>query len=377
MSNFIETFRRGQLGKNFGLTTGIKGLDKAINGLQRKTSIGLGAAAKVGKTKFVDYSFVISPYLQLEELGLLDNIEYIYLSYEIDRVTKEFDYAAFFMFHDHKIFDFEYEGKRYQISGTYLRGAQLHEHPDGTLDPIPVSKEHHELLKIIYEKRIVPLFGEWSDDNIQITPGKIIFIEEPENPTGVNKFLWNYAKQHGKFNEVEYSSMDDHSKPIIRKRITGYTPNNPDKFTIIITDHIRKLRKERGFTMKEVIDKWMEYSVILRNFCWFTFIHVIHNNRALANVDRLRYAGEWVFPTADDSKDSGNPAEDCTIFMTMFNPHDEKYGLKKHMDLTLKEYPNYRSLHITESRNTPCPAHIQVNMFGGVGYFQPINNNQK
>ena len=385
MSNFIETFKRGREGRNFGLTTGIKGLDKAINGLQRKTSIGLAAAPKTGKTTLCDFSFVIHPYLQCLELGILDKVEWIYFSYEIDRVSKEFKFAAFFMAHDHKVFNYKYKDRLYQMTDTYLKGQQLHENPDGSLEQIPVSDEHFEILKIIYAERIVPLFGEYSDQGILIThdeqgnaltPPKIHIIEEPENPTGIYKYLLHHASTQGTFLHHNYWTTDDKGVKVERQRISGYIPNDPDKFTIVITDHIRKLGEERNFNMKQKIDKYLEYSTIIRNLCGWTFIHVIHSNRSLSNVDRLRMAGEMIFPTADDCKDSGNPAEECTIFMTLFNPGDEKYNLKKHMGVSLAEYPNYRSIHITESRNTKCPVHIQTNMYGGISTFTPLFSNQ-
>jgi hypothetical protein len=372
MSNFIETYKKGKEGKNFGLDTGIPALNKAINGLQKKTSIGLAAAPKVGKTTLCDFSFVISPYLQMEALGRLDDIEWIYFSYEIDRISKEFKFAAFFFAHDHNVHNFIYKGKVYSMSGTYLQGKLLHENSDGTIESIRVSDEHEAILKEVYAKRIVPLFGEYGTKGEKIKPGKIDFIEAPENPTGLNKYLWSHAKQNGSFIEEDYKTVDEQGQPVKKKRVVGYTPNNPEKFTIIITDHIRKLRRERGFTMKENIDKWLEYSTILRNLCYYTFIHIIHSNRNMANVDRLKYAGEFIFPTADDCKDSGNPAEECTIFMTLFNPNDEKYNITKHFGVELQSFPNYRSLHITESRETDCPVHMQLNMFGGTNIFTPL-----
>lgn len=45
--NFVSTFQQGKEGKNFGLSTGLPGLDQAINGLQRKTTISIAAAPKV------------------------------------------------------------------------------------------------------------------------------------------------------------------------------------------------------------------------------------------------------------------------------------------------------------------------------------------
>jgi hypothetical protein len=128
--------------------------------------------------------------------------------------------------------------------------------------------------------------------------------------------------------------------------------------------------------MKENIDKWLEYSTFLRNICSFTFINVCHSNRAVANVERLRFAGEWIFPTADDVKDTGNLSEESTMLLTMFDPNDEKYNLTKHFGLELASFPNYRSIHVTESRYTGGPFHIQTNMFGNTNMFEFIGNNQ-
>lgn len=372
MSNFVNTFLNGKIGSNFGLPTGLTSLDKAINGLQRKTTIGLAAAPKCGKTSLSDYCFVISPYLYMLANNKLNDIEWIYFSYEIDRVNKEFKFAAFFMAHDYQVYNVTYKGKIYSMCQDYLMGRMIHDNGDGTTEMIPIQPDHEDILKKIYLGRIIPLFGEYNEHGIMTRKGKIDFIEEPENPTGIDKYLKNYARRNGRFIEQSYDTHDDQGRDIIKKRIVGYVANNPNKYTIIITDHIRKLRKERGFTTKENIDKHLEYSTYLRNLCGFTYIHIIHSNRGLSNTDRLKYAGEYIFPTADDCKDSGNPAEECTIFMTLFNANDERYNLKKHFGKELVNYPNYRSLHITESRYTECPVHIQINMFGGINMFQPL-----
>lgn len=371
MSNFIETFKKGKRGDNYGLTTGIVQLDIAINRLQRKTSIGVAAAPKVGKTTLCDYCFVISPYLECEKEGTLDNVEWIYWSFEIDRISKEFKYAAFFMYHDYGIPTYIYKGKKYQMDGDYLQGKKIHREGN-TTELIPIHPDHEEKLKEIYAKRIVPLFGEWSDSGTLIKPGKITFIEERDNPTGMWKFLIAHAKMNGSFTLTPYETHDDNNNVVIKQRITGYVPKNPKKFTICITDHMRKLKKERGFSTKDNIDKWLEYQTEIRNLTSYTFINVVHSNRNLANVDKLKFAGEFIFPTGDDTKDSGNFAEECTILMTLFNPNDEKYNLSKHFGIVLENYPLYRSIHITESRYTECPVHIQTNMFGGFNYFEPI-----
>lgn len=375
--NFVTVFKEGQQGQNMGLSTGLPTLDRAINGIQRKTSIGVCAAPKCGKTTLADFSFVISPYLQMLQLDRLDDVEWIYYSYEIDRVTKEFKYASFFMYLDFKIADFVYEGVTYPMSQDYLMGRLKHQYRNTQGEVIGeeiilLTDDHSKKLKEIYVKRIIPLFGEYDEHGKKIQPGKIDFIEEADNPTGMYKYLKNHAKANGQFLEESYFTTDDSGRTVEKKRIIGFKPRNPKKYTIVLTDHIRKLKRERGFTMKENIDKWLEYTTEIRNLTGYTFINIAHSNRGVANVDKLRYAGNRIFPTADDVKDSGNLAEESTILLTLFNPNDEKYNLTEHFDVDLQTHPNYRSIHVTESRYTECPVHIQTNMYGNINLFTPL-----
>lgn len=373
MSNFRQTFLKGKEGKNFGITTGIVRLDKAINGIQKKASYGIAAAPKCGKTTLADYIGVISPYLYMLKEGRLDDINWVYWSFEIDRVSKEFKFASFFMAYDYQIYNVSYKGKLYEMSQDYLMGRQVHENLDGTTEMVPIEPDHEEKLKVIYVERIVPIFGEYDEAGRKIRPGKIDFIEEAENPTGIHKYIISYARQHGDFTFEDFYLTNDEGKKEKHTRITGYNERNPNLYSIFITDHIRKTKRERGFSMKENIDKLLEYHTISRNICNFTFFDICHSNRGIANVDRQRFAGEGIFPTADDIKDTGNLAEESTVLITMFNANDEKYNLDRHMGVELKEYPNYRSIHIVESRYTSAPQHILVNMYGGINMFTPLN----
>lgn len=374
--NFVAKFKSGQAGQNKGLTTGIPGLDRAINGIRKFHSYGLAAAPKCGKTTLADFSFLLAPYLQMEAEGRLDDIEWIYFSFEIDRISKEFKFAAFFMYHDYGIITFEFKGKTYEIDQDYLMGAKLYvkEIKDGKeiTDFIPIAPDHEVKLKEIYTRRIIPIFGEFDEYGNQIRPGKVKIIEQADNPTGMYKLLLSNAATHGRFLTEKYYVTDEKGRQEQRERITHFHDNKPNKYWIIITDHVRKLARERGFTMKENIDKWLEYSTIIRNKMGYIPVNICHSNRGISNVERLRFAGEMIFPTSDDVKDTGNLAEESTVLMTLFNPGDEKYNLQRHMGVDLTQYPKYRSIHVTESRYTECPAHIQTNMFGNINYFVPL-----
>lgn len=371
--NLLTAFIEGQKGKNLGLPTGIANLDKAMGGVQRRSIYGIAAAPKVGKTTFADLSFVIEPYLFVKEF-LEQNpnsklsLKIFYYSFEIDRIRKEFKYAAHFFFRDYGITSFIHNGVEYPMSPRYLEGKLR----DANNELIKVSPEHIRILGDIYEKRIVPMFGRYDDNGKKIENGVIEFIEQKDNPTGLRNNLLSYAEQHGKFVYEHYSIMENGVK-VNKSRIIGYKADNPEEYVITVTDHLRKLKRERNFSLKENMDKWIEYSVELRNWCSYTFAHIVHLNRALSVVDRIKYFKDKLYPTGDDVKDSGNLSEECDFLLTMFNPKDEKYNINKHFDVDITNIENYRSIHLVESRDTDCPQHLQLEMMGGINYFQPIN----
>ena len=363
--NFIEALNQGKLGDNKGLSTGLPPLDRAIDGVQKKAIYGIAAAPKVGKSTLVDFAFVINPILYCQSNNI--PISVIYFSYEIDRVKKEFDFASYFFNHDYNIDTIVHNGISYPLSSRYLLG-KLQDY-QGEL--IPMSKEHEEILKQIYQNRIIPLFGEYDIRGQQIKEGVIQFMEDRDNPTGMRNTILEYAKSNGEFTYQEYEIVED-GKKVKKKKLLGYNSHNYKKRTIIVTDHIRKLKRERGYSIKENMDKWIEYTVELRNFCHFTFVHIVHLNRSISNIERLKFNGEYIYPTGEDVKDSGNLSEECDYLLTLFNPTDEKYGLSRHFGYTLSEYPNYRSIHLVESRDTECPQHLGVQMYGNVKHFKTI-----
>jgi len=362
---FLEEVKRGKQGKNQGLPTGLAKLDRAIDGLQKKSIYGIAAGPKVGKTTLTDYAFVLNPILHALENNI--PVSYIYFSYEIDRKKKEFDFAAFFLYYDYGITHFKHKDKEYPISSRYLMSRMKDEEDEAII----IQEEHENLLKIIYENRIIPLIGEYDKNDKKIKDGVIDFLDFRENPTGMRNYLIDKAKKKGKF-VYEKFTINENGKTVQKSYPTSYIPDNPAEYVVVITDHLRKLKRERGYSMKQNVDKWIEYTVELRNICAYSFVHIIHLNRGISNVDRLKYNGEFVYPTGDDVKDTGNLSEECDYLITMMNPADEKYGLKKHFGVELHTVENYRSIHLVESRDTECPMHLQAQIVGNQKYFNQL-----
>ena len=298
--NFIEEFNKGQSGGNKGipLGPGLLNLSNAINGLQRGRLYGIGAPPKAGKSTLTDYGFFLEPYLYCLENDI--PAEWIYYSLEIDRISKEFDVASYFLHRDYGITHVALdEGKtkdgekEVELSADYLRGRILDD--DG--DIVTIKPDVFEVLKEVYSNRIIPIFGEYSEGGIQLSQGIVTFIESKDNPTGIYKYLKWHAEQNGKF------ILSGNGK---YQRIAGFKPTNPEKFTFVIMDHLRKLIPERGWLMKQTVDKMLEYQVEIRNWTGYTFIDIIHTNRDMTDQNRLRFAKDMLYPTAEDVKDFRN-----------------------------------------------------------------------
>lgn len=345
----LEEIKKGIAGRNTGLDIGLPKLNSVLGGLQKKTSFALGAEKKVGKSAYADFLFVLNPYL----LNPTANIHWKYFSFEIDRINKEAKYAAFFMQHDYGI----------EVDDSYILGKK--KKPNG--DRIIVTKEHEEKLVQIYSNRIIPLFGEYDSKGAKIKNGKIDFIEDRVNPTGIRNYLINYAKENGDFLYEDYITEEDGRK-VKKQRLIGYKEKDETLYTIVLLDHVRNMSRERGYGMKENIDKFSEYHVFLRNMFRFSFVIISHINRSTTDIDRMKYMGDRLYPTSEDFKDSGNLPEDVTHVITFFNPVDDKYRLNTHFDKDLSPYKsknNYRTVHLVDSRYAPAPIHFSTLFNGG------------
>jgi replicative DNA helicase len=352
MRNFIQEVEFGRAGGYKGLDGGLDRFDSFTNGIQKASYYAVGAPAKAGKTAFVDYHWVISPFLMKNR----PRVNWIYYSYEISELEKIAKFTAYFIYYKYKIL----------CDSNYILSRGVNHLKD----------EHLKMVEDVYKTYIIPMFGEKDDDGVQIKKGVIDFHEDRTNPTGIRNHLFAYAEKHGKFVFEEYNSKD---KEEVKTRIVGYRENDPSLYTIVILDHVGLMRRERGFNKKENIDKLSEYFVFFRNICKFTPVAVSQFNRELSKIDRLKFSGEDLQPTIEDFKDTGSLSEDASMVIGLFNP--TKYShLSGHIGYDLKKIgKGYRSAHILASRNTETQVNISLHLDGETGLYRelPLPDNQK
>ena len=154
----------------------------------------------------------------------------------------------------------------------------------------------------------------------------------------------------------------------------GYTENDEELYTVCITDHVGLLKKERGYTKKDNIDKHSEYMVFFRNIFKLTIIDVSQFNRDLGKIDRLKFSGDALSPTAEDFKDTGNLAENVNLLLALFNPSSMKH-IRTHLGYNIDKLQNrYVSLHILEARDTEGFIDLGLNFVGECGAYKELPN---
>ena len=87
----------------------------------------------------------------------------------------------------------------------------------------------------------------------------------------------------------------------------------------------------------------------------------------------MRFSKDRLYPTGADFKDTGNISEESDVVITMFNPLDEKFRLSTHFGYDLSKYPNYRSLHIIESRDGG-EGRVHCQMYPELNILMEIKN---
>lgn len=367
--NFVTEFLKGQKGTNKGLWMGegLESIYKAINGIQRRKYFVIASAPKVGKSSFVNYGFLYSPYLYALENKL--DVRWIYYSLEMSRVDLEFDTACFFLNYDYGINiiflpkGITKDGKNFiTLSPSFLKGEEI----DDNGKIILLSKDLSKQLQEVYIKRLIPLFGEYNAEGNKLHEGLCEVIEIADNPTGIYYHILDYAAKRGR---LKYS---EHEK---QRRLIGYKPYNEKEYIIVIFDHCRKSILERGYNEKQNIEKLSSYFIEIRNKLNYIPVNIVHLNRSLSDLDRFKQFGKFLFPDSDMVKSSGSLGEDCSYLFTLFNPNDERYNLKEHFDLTLRDqgnntlHPNLRTIHLVESRHTYYPQHFRTELEGNLKRF--------
>lgn len=320
----------GLEGKNNGLSMGFNRLNKYIGIRKRIMTLVFGASGS-GKTAYVHSAYILNPYDHYMKTKSKSNIKFKVILFSMER------------------------SKVYILAKWLSRKIFI---DTGNLIPIQkmlgwwdtkLTKEEHKLI----------LEFEWY---IKELLEVVDIIEGAQNPTGIYKYVKNYAEENGKFVQ-----KDEYTKV--------YIPDNPNEIVIVVEDHLGLTKIEKGMTSKkEAIDKVSEYNQWFRDVLGYSPVPVSQLTRNLSNPAFQKM--DSFEPTIDDIKESGRPGEDSDVVISIFDPsrfktNDVSYNAQKFIDAS--NGANYfRSIKILKNTYGEDSIRCGMGFQGATGIFKEL-----
>lgn len=329
-NNLKSAIKEGIEGKNEGLSTGFKRLDKFIS-LKKKMLLSVIGSPGSGKSAITNYAFLLNPFEN--NLGSVNKskLKIILFSMERSIVFSQGKWLCGKIFEDHGI----------EIDLPVLLGW----YKDKKLDP--------KLLNY------VDLYSNYFE-----ALEKVLDIYEGQrSPNDIFRIVKTYAEENGK--EL---SINDHKKV--------YIPNDPDEHVIVIVDHIGLTKPIKDYpTKKQAIDRLVEHLQYFRDYLGYTCVAVSQLNRDLSNP--LYKKLDSFEPHIDNIKETGNLGEASDIVISLFDPirygtKDKNYGDVEKFRSPETGNKYFRSLSILKNSYGIDGVSIGTVFMGSTGLFKEL-----
>lgn len=200
------------------------------------------------------------------------------------------------------------------------------------------------------------------------------YLDEPRNPTGINKKCREYALNHGHLNYKKKLINDPVTgKPVERDvvdTVNPYTPDDPEEYRIVILDNASNLTSENGLSKRETIEKLSKYAITLRDQLKFTFVLIQHQAQDKEGNESFKL--DRIKPTSDGMADAKTTVRDANMVLGLYSPF--KFGKDFYEGYDIKKFRNnIRFMEVLEDRdyganNQICPLYFD----GAASYFSEL-----
>lgn len=324
----LEKIDDGRLGGNEGIPMGFPRLSQVIPNIQKSRYITIVGSSGSGKSSWLDTAYIFNPldwYLENKDnTDIKLKINYFSMEISEDRVISK--QIARKIFKDYNLI----------LDVNYILSYGRNR----------LSQEHYELV-IKYRD-----YFDCISDYLKI------YDADGHNPEGIRQRLMDYAKDHGSFHKDENNRF-------------FYTENDEKLYTINAIDHAKIVPRERGFTVKENIDKVSEHLTWFRNKCNFTNILLTQANRNLGNIDRRKLDGDDLTMSLDDISDSSNVGNDVDLAVGILDPNKHKIVNYRGYDIS-KLQNRSRFINILKNRDGEADKSLGLLFLGENGFFKEL-----
>jgi hypothetical protein len=231
-----------------------------------------------GKTAIVDSQFLLEPYLwwKRNKDKVKINPYWIYRSMERNRVYKIAKWTCYLLYVEHNI-----------------------------LIDVPTIMGWPNKLRNLTEQEIelINSYESFFEEMFE----RVIIYDGIENPLGVYKTAMDFMHTKGRI-----------EKPDQYNKI--YIPDDSNLFVCHITDHIGRIKPEKGLENdKAILDQHSTYMTQLRDLYGVTVIDIAQLNRNIENTYRIVNTEIDVAP--QDFKGSGDMYENADVVIGLMNPY--------------------------------------------------------
>ena len=319
----------GIQGRNSGIPMGFRRLNKYIGIRKRIYTVIFGATGS-GKSAFCHSAYILHPFDWWYANKNTSNVKLKFILFSMER-SKVYTLAKWT---SRKIF---------LDQGVNIPIAKLLGWWDTKL-----TKDEHDMF-LMYENYINELTAICD------------IIEGAQNPTGIYKYVRKYAETNGTIENInEYDKI--------------YHPCHPNEIVIPIVDHFGLIKMEKGMSKKEAIDKTSEYFQWMRDFLGYTPIGVSQINRDLSNP--IYQKMDAFEPNIDQIKESGRPAEDSDVVVSLFQPSRYKTNDASYNNVSKFISPEgadcFRSIKILKNTYGESDLRIGMGFHGSTGTFAEL-----
>lgn len=337
---------------------GMNRLERYIPGIENSTYYAIIAGTGVGKSKLARYLFMHNPMMYIEahpDSGVEVTIKY----FSLEESKKKIILAEISKYLFTK-YEMVISVKQLQSIGRYntLTAEQL--------EKIREAEQH-----------------------VNSFLSKVDIIDTIKNPTGIFKYIRDFALTIGKYYTKEGRALTPQEHENVRsgvgdayKLVSYYKKNNPKHFVIVLIDHISLIQPEladgKMLTQHQAMSKLSsDYCLTFRDKFGFTPVVVQQLAMDKENVE-TNFQGKTIEqklePSLNALGDNKTIGRDYNVVLGLFNP--ERYGITSHngYDLNLLK-SRYRSLSILKDREGIADKKVPLFFNGAVDFFKELPKN--
>lgn len=304
-----------------------------LPGTEKRRYVVVTANQKVGKSKFVDYTYVYETFFYYIENPQKVRVLILYFTLEMGKQEKFYEFLCHLLYRLDNI----------RISPTDLKSTNAER-------PCP-----QEVLDLIKSEKYQFYIKEFKK--------MVRFIDDVRNPTGIYKYCRSFALERGKFHYKKGIRRDELTgNPIEVDVVDYFEPDDEDLYMIVVLDNYSNLNLEMGLNKRDNIEKMSKYAIELRDTFDYNFIAIQHQAQAQEGIENQKL--DKLYPSSDGLADCKTTTRDVNLVLGLYSPY--KYGFKEHEKYDITKFKNnIRFLYVIEDRDNGAAGQICPLFFDG------------